>query len=551
LWQALLQGKSLISSVEPSRWGQDALLHPRRSEPGSAYTFAAGSIGDVAGFDAAFFGISPREAGQMDPQQRLLLELTWEALESAGIPPSSIRGRRWSVYLGLSTLDYAYRRAEDLAAVDATTMTGNTASVAANRISYVFDLRGPSMAVDTACSSALVAFHQACLSIRCGESAAAVVGGISLHLHPYPFIGFSKASMLSRSGRCSVFDAAADGYVRAEGGAVVILKPLEQALADGNRVLALVAGSGVNTDGHKQGLSVPSHAVQADLLREVYAQAGIAPGEIDYLEAHGTGTAVGDPIEAHALGEAIGQARAAGKPLPIGSIKSNLGHLEAASGMAGLAKALLVIQHRCVPPTINLEPPNPNELTPTTTRCRCRQTNGWWSASTRSGSAAPTRTWCLQATKMELSRRLGCPAICPPLVHRSSFRHAVFRRCASQPPAWPGTCSTTRKSRSSTSRTAHFSIATPTRWVCLPTARIEPRSPTACSGSRPPAPPRALSPAATCPTRPRLPSCTPAMARNGPAWDSACSKRTKRSGARSRKSMRCLLPRAVHRSSMN
>jgi acyl transferase domain-containing protein/NADPH:quinone reductase-like Zn-dependent oxidoreductase/acyl carrier protein/NADP-dependent 3-hydroxy acid dehydrogenase YdfG len=360
LWQALLQGKSLISSVEQSRWGQDALLHPRRAEPGSAYTFAAGSIGDVAGFDAAFFGISPREAGQMDPQQRLLLELTWEALENAGIPPSSIRGRRWSVYLGLSTLDYAYRRAEDLAAIDATTMTGNTASVAANRISYVFDLRGPSMAVDTACSSALVAFHQACLSIRCGESAGAVVGGVSLHLHPYPFIGFSKASMLSRSGRCSVFDAAADGYVRAEGGAVVILKPLEQALADGNRILALVAGSGVNTDGHKQGLSVPSHVVQADLLREVYAQAGIAPGEIDYLEAHGTGTPVGDPIETHALGEAIGQARAAGKPLPIGSIKSNLGHLEAASGMAGLAKALLVIEHRCVPPTINLTEPNPN-----------------------------------------------------------------------------------------------------------------------------------------------------------------------------------------------
>ena len=360
LWQALLKGDDLVSSVEASRWAQGPLLHPRRAEPGSAYSFAAGSIGDVAGFDAAFFGISPREAAQMDPQQRLLLELTWEALESAGIPPSSIRGRRWGVYLGLSTLDYAYRRAEDLAAIDATTMTGNTASIAANRISYAFDLRGPSMVVDTACSSSLVAFHQARQSIRCGESAAAVAGGVSLHLHPYAFIGFSKASMLSRAGRCKVFDASADGYVRSEGGAVVVLKPLEQALTDGNQILALVAGSAVNTDGHKQGLSVPSHSGQADLLREVCSQAGIAPGEIDYVEAHGTGTAVGDPIEARALGEAIGQARPTGKPLPIGSIKSNLGHLEAASGMAGLAKALLVIQHRCVPPTIHLTQPSPN-----------------------------------------------------------------------------------------------------------------------------------------------------------------------------------------------
>src|SRR6266853_225971 len=167
LWQALLHGRDLVSSVEPTRWAQDSCLHPRKSEPGSAYTFAAGSIGDVAGFDAAFFGISPREAAQMDPQQRVLLEIAWEALESAGIPPSSIRSSRWGVYLGVSSLDYAYRRADDMASIDATTMTGNAASIAANRISYVFDLRGPSMVVDTACSSALVAFHQACQSIRC------------------------------------------------------------------------------------------------------------------------------------------------------------------------------------------------------------------------------------------------------------------------------------------------------------------------------------------------------------------------------------------------
>jgi len=200
-WEALVAGKNLISTVEASRWAQDNLLHPRKSEPGTSYTFAAGSIGDISGFDAAFFGISPREAEQMDPQQRLLLEMSWEAFESAAIPPSSMRGNRCGVYVGLSSVDYAYRRADDLGSIDATTMTGNTGSIAANRISYVFDLRGPSMTVDTACSSSLVALHQACQSVRHGECDTALVGGISLHLHPYAYVGFSKASMLSRQGR--------------------------------------------------------------------------------------------------------------------------------------------------------------------------------------------------------------------------------------------------------------------------------------------------------------------------------------------------------------
>jgi acyl transferase domain-containing protein/NADPH:quinone reductase-like Zn-dependent oxidoreductase/NADP-dependent 3-hydroxy acid dehydrogenase YdfG/acyl carrier protein len=359
-WEALLTGKDLISSVESSRWAQDSYVHPRKSEPGASYTFAAGSIGDVSGFDAAFFGISPREAEQMDPQQRLLLEMSWEAFENAAIRPSSMRGNRCGVYVGLSSVDYASRRADDMGSIDATTMTGTTGSIAANRISYVFDLRGPSMTVDTACSSSLVALHQACQSIRHGESDTAIVGGISLHLHPYAFIGFSKASMLSRHGRCSVFDERADGYVRSEGGAVVLLKPLAQAIADGNQILGVIAETGVNNDGRKTGLTVPSHAAQAALLREVYERAGIAPGEIDYFEAHGTGTAIGDPIEARAIGEAIGQLRSRERPLPIGSVKSQVGHLEAASGMAGLIKVLHVLRHRCVPPNIHLEKPNPN-----------------------------------------------------------------------------------------------------------------------------------------------------------------------------------------------
>lgn len=360
LWQALLAGRDLVTSVESDRWSQDTLLHPNKAEPGTSYTFAAGSIGDVAGFDAGFFGISPREAEQMDPQQRVLLEMSLEAFEQAGIPPSSMRGSRCGVYVGLSSVDYAYRRADDLGAIDATTMTGNASSIAANRLSYVFDLRGPSMTIDTACSSSLVAFHQACQSIRSHETDAALVAGISLHLHPYGFIGFSKASMLSRHGRCRVFDAGADGYVRSEGGGVVLLKPLAQALADGNRILAVVAGTGVNSDGRKAGLTVPSHEAQAELLREVYEGAGISPADIDYFEAHGTGTAVGDPLEARAIGEAIGRHRPPGKPLPIGSIKGNIGHLEAAAGMAGLFKALHVLRDRRVPANLHVRTLNPH-----------------------------------------------------------------------------------------------------------------------------------------------------------------------------------------------
>ncbi|GAC1300324.1 MAG: type I polyketide synthase [Steroidobacteraceae bacterium] len=359
LWQALLAGRDLVSCVDADRWDQESMLHPDKAEPGTAYTFAAGSVGDVAGFDAGFFGISPREAEQMDPQQRVLLELTWEAFEQAGITPSSMRGSRCGVYVGLSSVDYAYRRADDLGAIDSTTMTGGAGSIAANRISYVFDLHGPSMVLDTACSSSLVAFHQACQSIRTGESDTALVGGISLHLHPYGFIGFSKASMLSRRGHCSVFDAAADGYVRSEGGGIIILKPLIQALADGNRILGLVAATGVNSDGRKLGLTVPSHTAQAALLRDVYGRAGIAPAEIDYFEAHGTGTTVGDPLETRAIGEALGQLRSPDLPLPIGSVKGNIGHLEAAAGMAGLVKVLHVLRDRVVPPNIHLTVANP------------------------------------------------------------------------------------------------------------------------------------------------------------------------------------------------
>lgn len=356
-WEALKEEKDLVTSVASDRWGKDAFLHPDKKHPGTSYTFAAGSLGDVSGFDASFFGISPREATSMDPQQRLLLEMSWEAMEDAGIPPETLRGSQCGVYMGVASADYSYRMADDMSAIDTSSATGNTASIAANRISYVFNFQGPSMSLDTACSSSLVAFHQACQSIRSGETDMALAGGISLHLHPYGFLVFSKASMLSPTGRCQVFDADGDGYVRSEGGGIFMLKDHEKAVRDGDRILAVVAASGINTDGHKSGLTVPNPDAQVALMTTTLAQAGMTPDDLDYLEAHGTGTAVGDPLETRAIGAAIGQKRS--RPLPIGSVKSNLGHLETASGVAGLAKALQVIRHREVPATIGIKTVNP------------------------------------------------------------------------------------------------------------------------------------------------------------------------------------------------
>ncbi|OZI64234.1 type I polyketide synthase [Bordetella genomosp. 1] len=359
-WEDLLAGKDLVTEIDRGRWSPDRYFHPSKQNPGTAYTRSAGTLGDISGFDADFFGISPREAAVMDPQQRLLLELCWETMEDAAIAPQRLRGSDCGVYIGISTADYAYRMAHDLDLLDSSVATGNTSSIAANRLSYVFDLRGPSMAVDTACSSALVAFHQAVRAVQTGECTHAIAGGVSLHLHPFGFITFSKASMLSPRGRCSVFDASGDGYVRSEGGGLFLLKDYEQALADGDRIIGVVAGSAVNTDGKKSGLTVPSPQVQAQLLEQAYARAGIDPAQLDYLEAHGTGTRVGDPIETRAIGMALGARRPGDQPLPIGSVKSNLGHLEAASGVAGLVKALHALRHREVPATIGITEINPN-----------------------------------------------------------------------------------------------------------------------------------------------------------------------------------------------
>lgn len=358
-WQALTQKCDLVTRVPDDRWAVDELEHGRRSEPGRSINFLAGVLSRVDAFDAGFFGISPREAAMLDPQQRLLLELAWEAMENAATPPDALAGTDCAVYVGIASLDYGTRGLDDLASMSAYSMTGNTLSIAANRLSYFFDLRGPSLAVDTACSSSLVALHHACRALREGEASAALVGGVSLLLHPYPFVGFTKASMLSSAGRCKVFDADADGYVRAEGGTVLLLKPLEQAVAAGDPIQAIILATGVNTDGaRKTGITIPSREAQAELMRSVLTKAGLRPQDVDYIEAHGTGTAVGDPIEAAAVGAVYGQGRK--RPLPIGSIKANLGHMEAASGMAGLIKSILCLKNRSLPPQIHLKTPNPN-----------------------------------------------------------------------------------------------------------------------------------------------------------------------------------------------
>src|SRR5262252_3276182 len=356
-WRLLKSAGDAVSEVDDGRWSTRFYYHPNRGEPGKSYTWAAGLINAVDLFEPAFFGVSPREAAQMDPQQRILLELVWHALEDAGIPPSKMSGSSVGVYIGASTTDYSDLRLGDPAGADSYFMTGSTLSILANRISYVFDLRGPSLTIDTACSSSLVALHHACDAIRGKQIQSAVVGGVNLLLAPYPFIGFARASMLSRRGRCFAFDERADGYVRGEGGGVVILKPLQDALASGDPIRAIILASGVNSDGRTIGLSLPSESAQTSLLRAVYTGAGVDPNELAFFEMHGTGTPAGDPIEATAVGHSLGQSRS--EPLPIGSVKTNIGHLEPASGMAGLLKAALALDRRIVPPSLHCDTPNP------------------------------------------------------------------------------------------------------------------------------------------------------------------------------------------------
>ncbi|MDP4023264.1 SDR family NAD(P)-dependent oxidoreductase [Methylobacterium sp. NEAU 140] len=358
LWQLLSEGRCAVSRVPGDRFSLERFSHPRAHERGKSYTFAAGVLDDVWAFDPAVFGISPREAEQMDPQQRLLLELTWEALEDAGLRPSNVAGNHIGVFVGASSLDYGNLRILDAPSGDAYTATGNTLSILSNRISYIYDLKGPSFTVDTACSSSLVAFDNAVQAIRSGRVDTAVVAGVNVLASPFNFICFSAAQMLSRTGLCQAFSANADGYVRSEGGVVLVLQSAEAARRAGSTVRAVVAASGVNSDGRTTGISLPSGYAQAALLEKVYREAEISVDDLAFMEAHGTGTPVGDPIEASAIGTKLGKGRKA--PLPIGSIKTNIGHTEPVSGLAGLMKATLALEHDLVPPSLHAAELNPD-----------------------------------------------------------------------------------------------------------------------------------------------------------------------------------------------
>ena len=356
LWKTLISGVDAVTEAKGDRW--DLGWHNSdHNKQWRVYTRAGGYVDQIAGFDADFFGMSAREAQQVDPQQRLLLELAWEALEDAMMAPRGLAGSNTGVFIGISSNDYAALLGKD--APNAYSNTGSSFSIAANRISYVYDFHGPSVAVDTACSSSIVCIHQACRAIISGECTMALAGGVSLLTHIRPWLGFARASMLSPTGRCKSFDASGDGYVRSEGGGLVVLKSLADAERDGDRILGVILASGVNSDGRTMGLSMPNDLAQETLLRKVYTSIGVAPEDVVYVEAHGTGTAVGDPLECGSIGRVLGAPRADGSRLLIGSVKSNIGHLEAASGIACLTKALLALKHHEIPGNLHFETPNP------------------------------------------------------------------------------------------------------------------------------------------------------------------------------------------------
>lgn len=361
-WHLLRTGQDAINEIPPVRWDVDAFYSPDPTEPGKMQTRCGGFIQEFDKFDPHFFGIAPREAAAMDPQQRLILEVAWAALEDAGQIPAELAGTQTGVFIGIGLNDYGRLQVPDQVLdsrlIDTYSISGNALCITANRLSYLLDFRGPSMAVDTACSSSLVAVHLACQSLRKGESTLALAGGVNLMLSPE--INLTVAKFLSPDGRCKTFDARANGYVRGEGAAVIVLKTLSKALADGDPIYAVIRGSAINQDGYSSGLTVPNGVAQQALLRTALREAGVEPAQISYVEAHGTGTSLGDPIEANALGAVLGAGRTPGNECLIGSVKTNIGHLEAAAGIAGLIKVTLALKYGEIPPSLHFETPNPH-----------------------------------------------------------------------------------------------------------------------------------------------------------------------------------------------
>ncbi|RAV18188.1 polyketide synthase [Mycolicibacterium sp. GF69] len=361
-WDVLREGRDAVSEVPKDRWDADEFFDPEAGSPGKVVTRRAGFIDDASGFDAPFFGMSAREVRLMDPQHRVLLETAWQAVEHSGTAPTALANSNTGVFVGMSTHDYLGMASDqlDYAEIEAYMAIGTSHAAAAGRISYRLGLQGPAVAVDTACSSSLVAIHQACQALRLGECDLALAGGVNVLLTPATMITFSSAHMLAPDGRCKTFDAAADGYVRGEGCGVIVIKRLEDAVRDGDRIRAVIRGSAVNQDGASGGLTVPNGVAQQRVITDALKCADVAPSDVGYLEAHGTGTSLGDPIEAQAAGAVLGAGREPGQPLLIGSAKTNIGHLEAAAGIAGVIKVILALEHETLPKHLNFENPSPH-----------------------------------------------------------------------------------------------------------------------------------------------------------------------------------------------
>lgn len=361
-WEVLREGRDTISEVPGDRWDVDEFYDPEPGTPGKVVTRRAGFVDDVTGFDAPFFGMSTREVRLMDPQHRLLLETAWRAVEHSGTAPTALANTNTGVFVGLATHDYLGMASDELTypEIEAYMAIGTSNAAAAGRISFRLGLQGPAVAVDTACSSSLVAIHQACQSLLLGECDLALAGGANVLLTPATMITFSSAHMLAPDGRCKTFDAAADGYVRGEGCGVIVIKRFEDAIADGDRIRAVIRGSAINQDGASGGLTVPNGVAQQRVIADALKRAGLEPGDIGYLEAHGTGTSLGDPIEAQAAGAALGAGRQPGRPLLIGSVKTNIGHLEAAAGIAGVIKVILSLENELLPQHLHFRNPSPH-----------------------------------------------------------------------------------------------------------------------------------------------------------------------------------------------
>jgi len=393
-WRLLCDGVDALREVPTDRWDPAELYDPDPSTPGKMISRRGGFLTDIDRFDPEFFGISPREAFHMDPQQRLLLEASWEALEHAGLAPRRLAGSPTGVFIGISTNDYVKTYRASLAALDAYTNIGNAHSLAASRISYLLDLRGPAMALDTACSSSLVALHLACQSLRSGESSLALAGGVNVILAPDVSVSFSKARMMTAQDRCRPFDAEADGFLRAEGCGMLVLKPLSAALADGNRILALIRGTALNQNGHGSGLVAPNSQAEQAVIQQALTQAGVGAEQVGYIVAQGTGTPLGDAAEIQALAAVLGTS---GQPCAVTSIKANIGHLESAAGVVNVIAATLALQHRQIPRQLHFQQLNP-QISLASTRLSIPVTTQPWRQATPSGRIAGVNAFSINGT---------------------------------------------------------------------------------------------------------------------------------------------------------